>query len=49
MMKQESRRTDLEIADSVRRLYYGALLAAQLHQVGTDTLARNGVTTTTPA
>ena len=40
MMKQESRRTDLEIADSVKRLYYGAVLAAQLHQVGSDTLAR---------
>ena len=40
MMKQESRRTDLEIADSVKRLYYGAVLAAQLHQVGNDTLAR---------
>jgi outer membrane protein TolC len=40
MMKQESRRTDLEITDSVKRMYYGAVLAAQLHQVGTDTLAR---------
>ena len=40
MMKQESRRTDLEIVDSVKRLYYGAVLAARLHQVGKDTLAR---------
>ena len=40
MMKQESRRTDLEISDSVTRMYYGAVLAAQLHQVGNDTLAR---------
>jgi outer membrane protein len=40
MMKQESRRTDLEIVDSVKRIYYGAVLAAQLHQVGLDTLAR---------
>ena len=40
MMKQESRRTDLEIIDSVKRLYYGAVLAARLHQVGKDTLAR---------
>jgi outer membrane protein TolC len=40
MMKQESRRTDLEIADSVTRMYYGAVLAAQLHQVGKDTLER---------
>jgi len=40
LMKQESRRTDLEIIDSVTRMYYGAVLAAQLHQVGNDTLAR---------
>jgi outer membrane protein len=40
MMKQESRRTDLEIADSVKRMYYASVLAAQLHQVGKDTLAR---------
>lgn len=40
LMKQKSRRTDLEIVDSVKRLYYGAILAAQLHQVGNDTLAR---------
>jgi outer membrane protein TolC len=40
MMKQEARRTDLEIADSVKRLYYGSVLARQLHQVGDDTLAR---------
>ena len=39
-MKQEARRTDLEIADSVRRYYYGAILARQLHQLGKDTLAR---------
>jgi outer membrane protein TolC len=38
------RRTDLEITDSVVRLYYGALLARQLHQVGKDTLARMEVT-----
>ena len=44
MMKQESRRTDLEITDSVTRMYYGALLAAQLYQVGNDTLARMGAT-----
>ncbi len=40
MMKQEARRTDLEIIDSVKRFYYGAVLARQLHQVGSDTLAR---------
>ena len=42
MMKQECRRTDLEVIDSVKRLYYGAVLARQLHQVGKDTLARMG-------
>lgn len=40
MMKEEARRTDLEIHDSVRRLYFGAVLARLLHQVGEDTLAR---------
>jgi outer membrane protein TolC len=40
----EVRRTDLEITDSVVRLYYGALLARQLRQVGEDTLARMEVT-----
>ncbi|WP_419662833.1 outer membrane efflux protein [Desulfosarcina variabilis str. Montpellier] len=44
MMKQECRRTDLEVIDSVKRLYYGAVLARQLHQVGKDTLARMGAT-----
>jgi outer membrane protein TolC len=42
--KAEERRTDLEITDSVVRLYYGALLARQLRQVGDDTLARMEVT-----
>jgi outer membrane protein len=36
----ESRRTDLEITDSVKRLYWGSVLAQQLYQVGQDTLAR---------
>ncbi len=40
MMKQELRRTDLEVVDSVKRLYWGAVLARQLHQVGRDTLVR---------
>jgi outer membrane protein TolC len=40
MMKEEARRTDLEIADSVKRLYYGSVLARQIHQLGKDTLAR---------
>ncbi len=40
MMRQEVRRTDLEIADSVKRFYWGAVLARQLHQLGEDTLAR---------
>jgi outer membrane protein TolC len=40
----EARRTDLELTDSVVRLYWGALLARQLRQVGDDTLARMEVT-----
>jgi len=40
MMKAESRRTDLEVVDSVKRYYYGAILARELHQLGNDTLAR---------
>jgi outer membrane protein TolC len=42
--RADSRRTDLEITDSVVRLYWGALLARQLRQVGDDTLARMEVT-----
>jgi outer membrane protein TolC len=38
--KAESHRTDLELCDSVVRLYYGAVLARQLRQLGDDTLAR---------
>lgn len=44
MMKQDARRTDLEIVDSVRRIYYGAVLAAKLRQLGLDTLSRMEVT-----
>jgi outer membrane protein TolC len=40
MARQDSRRTDLELIDSVKRFYYGAILARQLHQLGRDTLAR---------
>jgi outer membrane protein len=40
----EVRRTDLELNDSVLRLYYGAILARQLHQEGKDALARMEVT-----
>jgi len=40
LAKSEVRRTDLEINDSVTRMYYAAILARQLHQVGKDTLAR---------
>jgi outer membrane protein len=36
----EVRRTDLEIAENVIRLYYGAVLARQLHKLGQDTLER---------
>src|SRR5579883_1496449 len=38
--RADARRTDLEITDSVTRLYYGALLAHQLRQLAADTLAR---------
>ncbi len=38
--KQESRRTELEITDSVTRMYYGAILAKQVQKLGEDTLAR---------
>jgi len=40
----DSRRTDLEITDSVVRLYWGALLARRLRQIGDDTLAQMEVT-----
>jgi outer membrane protein TolC len=40
IMKEEARRTDLEIVDSVKRYYYGSVLARQLRRVGLDTLAR---------
>ena len=40
----DARRTDLEVAGSVTRLYYGAVLARQLHALGDDTLARMEVT-----
>jgi len=38
--KANVHRTDLELTDSVTRLYYGAVLARQLHHLGTDTLER---------
>jgi outer membrane protein TolC len=40
MMREEARRTDLELADSVQRIYWGAVLARQLHRLGQDTLER---------
>ena len=40
MFSEEARRTDLEIVDSVTRMYWGAVLARQLRQLGSDTLAR---------
>ncbi len=39
-MKADAQRTDLELVDTVKRYYYGAILAQQVHQVGDDTLAR---------
>jgi outer membrane protein len=44
--KAEVRRTELELQDGVTRMYYGAVLARQLHQVGQDTLARMEATLT---
>jgi outer membrane protein TolC len=38
--KAEVRRTDLELTENVIRMYYGAVLARQLHQLGQDTLER---------
>lgn len=40
MIRQEARRTDLEVIDSVRRFYHGAVLARQLHELGRDSLLR---------
>lgn len=37
---EELRRTELEITDSVTRLYFGAVMARQIRRVGQDTLAR---------
>ena len=38
--KAEVRRTDLELRADVVRLYYGAVLARQLHRLGQETLER---------
>lgn len=40
MLQHEARRTDLEIIDTVKRYYYGAVLARQLHEIGSLTLER---------
>lgn len=42
--RQEARRTDLEIVDTVKRYYHGAVLARQLHQLGRDTFERMNAT-----
>ncbi|MCU0227531.1 MAG: TolC family protein, partial [Bryobacterales bacterium] len=42
--RAEQHRTDLEITDSVVRLYYGAVLARRLRQLGDDTVTRLEVT-----
>ena len=42
--KQEVRRTDLQVMYDVHRMYYGVILARQLHQIGRDALARLEVT-----
>ena len=38
--RADSHRTDLELSDSVIRIYYGAVLARQIRKLGDDTLAR---------
>jgi len=38
--RAEAHRTDLELADSVIRFYYGAVLARRLRQLGQETLER---------
>ncbi len=43
-MKEAARRTDLEIIDSVKRLYWGAVMARKIHKTGQDTLERMQVT-----
>lgn len=40
LMRQEARRTDLEIADSVKRMYWASVLARNLHRLGQETLSR---------
>lgn len=40
MYKHEARRTDLEIVDTVKRYYYGAVLTRQLREIGSLTLER---------
>ncbi|MCF3649196.1 TolC family protein [Synoicihabitans lomoniglobus] len=46
MMTQEARRTDMEIIDSVKRLYFGAVLARRLNAIGGETLERMEATLT---
>lgn len=38
--KADARRTDLDVTDSVTRIYFGAVLARQLRELGDDTLER---------
>jgi len=38
--KEAARRTDLELVYDVKRIYYGAVLARNLLQIGNDTLSR---------
>lgn len=42
--KQEARRTDLQVAYDVKRIYYGAVLAKKLRAIAADALARMEVT-----
>jgi outer membrane protein TolC len=43
--RQALRRTELELVRDVQRMYYGAVLASRLADIGQETLARLGTTT----
>ncbi len=44
--KQEVRRTDLQVVYDVKRMYYGAVLARKVYQIGKDSLDRLETTLT---
>lgn len=42
--RQEARRTDLQVIYDVKRMYHGAVLARELHRIGSEALQRLEVT-----